>query len=128
MKDYIALIGRFGLTLIFIVNGLHKALEFSDSADLISEKGFPIASVFIAGSIIIELAGGILILIGYMVKPTALIMCMYLVITTIVFHPVWGDAISFMDFVKNTAIAGGLLTLYHHGAGPKSIDSHDLWS
>ena len=39
MKEYTAVVGRFGLTLIFIVNGLHKALEFGESADIVADKG-----------------------------------------------------------------------------------------
>ena len=122
MKDFLPLLGRFGISLIFVVNGLYKALEFNESVELLQSKFLPFTAVLITISIVIELLGGLLIVIGYKVKVTASAMSVYLLITTVVFHPVWKDMENFMDFSKNLAIIGGLCLLAYYGSGPKSID------
>lgn len=120
--SYIPLFGRFAIALIFVVNGLHKALEFDDSVAFLQLTGMPLANLLLVGSIAVEVMGGMMIVIGYKIKWTAMIMAVYLIITTIIFHPVWVDMVNFTDFLKNLSIIGGLLILSYYGSGPKSID------
>lgn len=108
---------------MFLVNGMHKGLEFKDYVLNFQNNNIPLPELLLVLSVIIEILGGILVMIGFKVRRTALVMSAYLVITTFVFHPVWLDMNFFMDFVKNLAIIGGLLTLAYHGAGPRSVDT-----
>lgn len=121
--DTLPIFGRFGLSLVFLVNGMHKGLEFKDYVLNFQNNNIPLPELLLVLSVIIEILGGILVMIGFKVRRTALVMSAYLVITTFVFHPVWLDMNFFMDFVKNLAIIGGLLTLAYHGAGPRSVDT-----
>ena len=124
MKEYLPLFGRFGLTLILIVNGLHKALEFSDFLLILESKGLPFSKIPLILAILIELIGGLAIVIGYKTKETASIVAVYLIVVTIFIHPIWQDMSFFSDFVKNLAIIGGFVLLAHYGAGSKSIDTN----
>jgi putative oxidoreductase len=126
MKEYLPLFGRMGISLVFILLGLEKCMDFTNSTELLNALGFPAAAFLLVISIVIEFVGGFLVLIGYRVKIVAVIMAIYLLIVTSVFHPVWTDLIHFQDFVKNLAITGGLLTLAYYGGGPKSLDSNEL--
>ena len=127
MKEYLPLLGRFGLTLIFIVNGLHKFLEFGEFEMSLLEMGLPLAAPLLILAASAEVLGGLLILIGYKTGPVSFALAIYVIMTTIFFHPIWFDLGHYTDFVKNMAITGGLLTLAYHGPGPKSMDSHHLW-
>lgn len=111
------------MSLVFLVNGMHKGLEFKDYVLNFDNSNIPFPEFLLVLSVIIEILGGLMVMIGYKVRRTALVMSVYLIITTFVFHPVWLDMIFFMDFVKNVAIIGGLLTLAYHGAGPRSVDT-----
>lgn len=122
--DYLPLFGRFGITLIFIVNGLYKALEFNFSISLLVEKGFSVPEFFLVLSVAIELIGGIMVLIGYRTRPVAFIMSVYLILATFIYHPIWADMNNYVDFSKNLAIIGALMLLAYHGPGPKSVDTY----
>jgi len=124
MREYLHLFGRFGLSLIFVVEGLHKALEYKESIVIIEEKGLPIPLFFLICSIVIELIGGLALAIGYKTSTAAFVVSLYLMVVTIFFHPVWDDMSYFIDFVKNIAIIGGLFILAYYGSGPKSVDNY----
>ena len=124
MREYLHLFGRFGLSLMFVVEGLLKALEFDESLLILKEEEFPMPLFTLIFSIIVELIGGLAIVIGYKTTIAALAISIYLIITTVFFHPVWHDMAFFMDFVKNIAIIGGLFILAYYGGGPKSVDAY----
>ena len=126
MKEYLPLFGRMGISLVFILLGLEKCMDFDHSRQLLNDLGIPAAPFLLVISIIIEFVGGVLVLIGYHVKIVAIIMACYLIVITAIFHPIWIDLVHFQDFVKNIAITGGLLTLSYYGGGPKSLDSNEL--
>ena len=124
MREYLPLLGRGCISLIFVVEGLHKLLEFNEFTLILVSKNLPIPEFLLLIVIIIELFGGIMLMLGYKTKIFALAMAIYLIIATFVFHPIWIDLSYFTDFVKNIAIIGALLTLLYHGPGPKSMDAH----
>ena len=69
-----------------------------------------------------------LLIVGYKVKPLALLMAVYTIATAMIGHNFW-DATNpavqhemVIHFWKNVAIAGGFLLLFVTGAGGASID------
>ncbi|HAW51454.1 MAG TPA: hypothetical protein DCX54_03855 [Flavobacteriales bacterium] len=125
MKEYLPLFGRMGISLIFILLGLEKCLDFDRSVQYLNDHGFPAVDFVLVLFVIIEFIGGILVLIGYHVKITALIMAIYLFLITLIYYPIWTDLVYYQDFIKNLAITGGLLTLSYFGGGPKSLDGYE---
>ena len=123
MREYLPLFGRMGISLVFILMGLEKCLDFDAFYASIGNKGIPLATILLVIVIAIEFVGGIAVAIGIYTKPISMVMAFYLVVTTALFHPIWLDLNHFEDFVKNLAILGGLLTLAYHGPGPKSLDT-----
>ena len=122
MREYLPLLGRGGIALIFVVEGLHKMMEFGEFVTALESRSLPLPQLLLLFGIVIELFGGIMIMIGYKTKFCASIMSLYLILVTALFHPIWMDLSYFTDFVKNIAIIGALFTLVYHGAGPKSMD------
>ena len=73
-------------------------------------------------AIILEILFPFLLIVGYQVKISALIMAIFTITVAIIFHTDFADQIQFVSFLKNIAIAGGFLIIFVRGAGKYSID------
>jgi putative oxidoreductase len=83
---------------------------------MMAEKGIPLASVALVISLFIEIGGGLMVLTGFKAKYAALVMAVWLIPVTLVFHHFWGIPAAqqqdqMVNFLKNLAIMGGLLVL-----------------
>jgi putative oxidoreductase len=79
-------------------------------------KKLPMPRAAIALAALIELAGGISVLIGFHAGIAAAILIGYLIPTTLIFHNFWAASgeekqNQAVHFMKNIAIMGGLLIL-----------------
>ena len=128
---FLPLLARILLAAIFIVYGIGKLTAFNGTAAYIASKGLPVPQVLAALTILLEVGGGILIVVGFYTRWVALIFAIFCVATAIIFHQFWGlpdpktAALMKTMFFKNIAIAGGFLALAYFGAGPLAIDKDD---
>lgn len=125
-KQYAPLIGRTLLALIFIISGWGKIGGFEKTAAYMAAKGMPITEVLLVGAIIVELGGGILLVLGWQARLAALAIFLFLIPTTLIFHAFWAvDAAQmqnqFNHFFKNLCIMGGMLYIMAYGPGPFSL-------
>jgi putative oxidoreductase len=123
------LTGRILLSLIFLLSAAGKAFGFSATAGMMSQKGFPAASIFLAGAIALELLGGLSVLTGYKARLGAAALIFFLIPTTLIFHNFWAfqgmeQQMQMTNFLKNVAIAGGLFLVVAFGPGRLSIDKN----
>ena len=121
------LVGRVLLALIFIVSGFGKVTGFAATAGYMASKGLPMTQVLLVGAILIELGGGLLVLLGWKARWAALAIFLFLIPTTLIFHAFWSLPAAeaqgqMIHFMKNLAIMGGMLLIIAHGPGPLSID------
>ncbi len=79
-------------------------------------------SVFAVIAIVLELGGGLLILLGYHTRCVALICAIYVLIAALIAHRNFADGNQMSHFFKNMAIVGGFLALMVSGAGRYSLD------
>lgn len=119
-------LGRVLLSAIFILSGLGKLPHFHDVAGMMAAKGIPLASVALVITLIIEIGGGLLVLTGYTAKYAALVIALWLIPVTLVFHHFWGipaeqQQEQMINFLKNVAIMGGLLVLAY--ASPEKTEA-----
>ncbi len=124
----VPLIGRILLSSVFIIAGIGKIGGFSMEEGFVASKHLPLPAVALAIAMIVELLGGLAILVGFYARFTAWIVFLYMIPTTFIFHNFWtmqgADRLNTMlHFEKNMAIMGGLLLLAAFGAGRLSIDS-----
>jgi putative oxidoreductase len=127
-SKWVSLVGRLGLGLIFILSGFGKIAGWSSTAGYMAAKGMPIVPLFLLGAIVVELAGGLSVLTGFKAKWGALALALFLIPTTLIFHNFWSfdgmeRQMQMVNFLKNVAIGGGLLTLFAWGPGPISVDA-----
>jgi putative oxidoreductase len=121
------LVGRILLALIFILSGFGKILGFADTAGYMASKGLPMAEVLLVLTILIELGGGLLIAVGYKARWAALVIFLFLIPVTLIFHSFWDVEtdqvrVQMIQFQKNLAIMGGMLYILFNGAGRYSLD------
>jgi putative oxidoreductase len=88
-------------------------------------KGIPLASVALVITLFIEIGGGLMVLTGFKVRYAALVMAVWLIPVTLVFHHFWGipaeqQQDQMVNFLKNVAIMGGLLVLASASPATKS--------
>jgi putative oxidoreductase len=124
----VQVLGRVLVSLVFILAGVGKIVGFSMEEGMVAAKHLPLPSVALGIALLVELVGGLAILLGAFTRFTAWVLFLYLIPTTLLFHNFWAlqgmDRIDNMiHFEKNLAIMGGLLYLATFGAGGFSIDS-----
>lgn len=121
------LLGRLLLAAIFLQSGNDKMFNFGRTVKLMVSKGIPFAEVLLVPVIIILLAGGLMLLIGWQARWAALALIVFMIPTTLVFHSYWtypeAQFINqFHHFFKNVAIIGALFMVMGMGSGGMSMD------
>jgi len=117
------LVGRIGLAGIFLLSGVSKALDPVGSMAYIASVGLPFPSLALAGAILVEILGGVLLVLGYRTRLVAGALALFSLATALFFHSNLGDANQFIHFFKNIAMAGGLAQVVAFGAGTLSLDA-----
>ncbi|MEZ2330029.1 DoxX family protein [Mesorhizobium sp. RCC_202] len=117
------LIGRVLLAVIFLLSGFGKLTAISGTAAYFGAMGLPVptATAVIVG--LIELLGGLAVLLGFQTRIAAWVLAIFTIATALVAHTGWADQNQMIHFLKNVAITGGFLLLASSGAGAYSIDA-----
>lgn len=123
MEKYIPLLARAFLAAIFLKSGMDKILDFGGTQQTMAAKGIPLTVLFLLGAIVVELGGGLCVLLGYKARWGAIALFLFLIPTTLIFHADFSQRLQVIQFMKNLAIMGGLLMVYYFGSGPVSLDS-----
>lgn len=119
MNDTIKLVARVLLAAIFIIAGFQKITGYAGTAGWMSSMGVPGALLPLV--ILLELGGGIAILLGVMTRWAALALAAFTLLAALIFHFDFADQTQSIMFMKNLAIAGGLLMLYVAGSGGYAV-------
>jgi len=126
--NLLAAVGRLFIAFIFIASGLGKIAAPGATQGYIAAVGLPLPMISYLIAILVELAGGIVILIGYQARITGLVLAAFTLATAVIFHTNFADQDQMIHFLKNVAIAGGLLQVAAFGAGALSLDGWRLRS
>ena len=121
MKDVMNLTGRVLMAYIFIVAGWGKLTGFSGTEQYFQHLGIP--ALLVAPTILLEIGGGLALVLGFFTRWMALVLAAFCVATAFLvhFHP--GDQGQMINFMKNIAMTGGFLILSAYGAGKLSLDA-----
>lgn len=126
-QDTLALIGRVLLAALFVPAGFGKLMGFAGTVGYISSVGAPLPQVAAVIAIVVELGLGLLLLVGFKTRVSAIVLAIFTVAAAVMFHNYWSMPadkafVNQLMFFKNIAIAGGLLAFAAFGAGRFSID------
>ncbi len=105
------ILGRILLAALFAAGAVQKLLEPQAAEALLSARGLPTLLVWPA--LAFNAVVAVCLLAGIRLAPIALSAALYCMVTS-VFHFLPGDPWQMSIFVKNWAIAGGLLVLFAH--------------
>jgi putative oxidoreductase len=122
LKAFAVLIGRILLVLIFLKSGVGKIENFQGTAQYMASYGMPYTNFFLVGAIFFELVGGITVILGYFARFGALLLLIFLIPTTLIFHNIFVDPKMMIQFIKNVSMFGGILVLLAVGPGRLSLD------
>ncbi len=120
LKTYSPLIARLFIGGFFLLAGVGKLGDIAGTAGYIESVGLPGALAWPAT--IFEIAVGLSLILGFMVRPVALAGAAFCLFTAVVFHNNLADQIQMIMFLKNFSIAGAFLMFFAHGAGKLALD------
>jgi putative oxidoreductase len=119
----VPLIGRVLLAVIFILSGVSKLANPAGTQAYIAAVGLPLPLLGYIVALVVEIGGGVMLLLGYRTRVAAIALAVFTVAAAVLFHHAFGDQNQFIHFMKNLAIAGGLLQVAAFGAGAFSLDN-----
>jgi len=122
------LAARTALALIFLSSGLSKLAAPESTGSYIASKGLPFGTLLAVAAGVLELAAGTSVLLGLRARWGAFALIAFLIPVTLIFHNPFGlqgtaAQMQMIQFMKNLAIAGGLLAIAAFGSGPVSLDA-----
>ncbi len=121
------LLGRLLLAAVFLQSGYDKVFNFGRTVKLMTSQGIPAPEILLPPSIIILLAGGVMLLIGWKARWAALALIVFMVPATLYFHSFWTYPEAqfvnqFHHFFKNMGIIGALFMILGMGSGGMSVE------
>ncbi|NEP18091.1 MAG: DoxX family protein [Leptolyngbya sp. SIO4C1] len=119
---YLPLAARICLALIFLNAGINHALGFAGFANMLSQQ-LPLGPLLAVGTIVFQLLGALSLILGYKVKVGAVLLIIFLIPASLLFHNFLADPSQLNAFLKNLGLVGGLLLLVYTGAGAASVDA-----
>jgi len=121
MKNIADLIGRILISVLFLLNGVFKINNYDGTIGWMESFGMP--GILLIPAIILEIAGPILVIIGYKTKLAAGLLSLFCIATAVIFHNDFSNQMQLTSFLKNIALAGGFLILFVNGARVFSLDN-----
>lgn len=123
LQAFSALLGRLFLAMIFIQSGLSKMSDYAATQSYMDAMG--VSSALLPLVIVLEVVGGIAIVIGFKARLVALAMAGFSLLSALLFHTNFSDETQTIMLMKNIAIAGGFLMIVAHGAGAYALDNRN---
>ncbi|MGL4962746.1 MAG: DoxX family protein [Inquilinus sp.] len=125
-SSFFAFFARIFLAVLFVLSGWSKLNGFEGTVGYVASNGLPVPQLFAALTILVELGGGILLILGLFSRLAAFIMAGFTLLTIVLVHHFWTMADAEMQLnqlmaMKNLAIAGGLLMVTAFGPGAWAI-------
>ena len=121
MTNIADLVGRILISALFLLNGIFKISNYDGTIGWMESFGMP--GILLIPAIILEIAGPVLIIIGYKTKLAAGLLSLFCIATAFIFHNDFGNQMQLTSFLKNIALAGGFLILFVNGAKGFSLDN-----
>jgi len=115
------LIGRVLISSIFIMAGISKISGYAGTQGYMESMGVPGALLPLV--ILLQVGGGLAVLSGWQTRIAAFLLAGFCVLSALIFHANFGDQAQSILFMKNMAMAGGLLFLVSGGKHAWSIDA-----
>jgi len=141
LQNGVVLLARVLLSQIFILAGVNHLNNWGNTIQYMTGKGMALEGilggsgvafvhVMLAGAVTFLLVGGLSVLLGIRARGGAILLILFLIPVTLIFHDFWRYAASdpqhvpqMLNFMKNTGLGGGALMVLAFGSGAWSLDA-----
>jgi len=115
------LVSRIFLSSIFLFAGVNKVFAFTATQGYMAAQGMKMTALFLVLAILVEIGGGLSVLLGFFPRLGALALFLFLVPVTLVFHRNVSDPVQLGHVASNVAVMGGLMAIVSVGGGMFSV-------
>lgn len=122
-QKFLPLIARTFLAAIFIHTGIANGINFAGIQQMIAGAGIPLPFLVVLGAVVFEILGGISLILGYKAHVGVILLLIFLIPATLVFHNPIAEPDQTIQFLKNLGLIGGLLMVMAYGPGPVSLSA-----
>jgi uncharacterized membrane protein YphA (DoxX/SURF4 family) len=124
---YGLLLARIGLSAVFLYSGFTKLVDWQSGLAETAGLGLPYPTLALAATVLVQLGGGLMVLLGIGARLGAALLAAFTVVATVIAHAFWihegpARAQQLTVFLEHMAIAGGFLLLIICGPGRLSLD------
>ena len=120
MTNILDLLARILISALFLLNGIFKFSNYDGTVEWM--EGFGVPGILLIPTIILEIVGPILIILGYKAKIAAGLLSLFCIATAVIFHNDFSDQMQLGSFLKNIGLAGGFLFIFINGTKDLSLD------
>ena len=117
MEKTFITVGRVLLGIYFLLPGISKIPTYAGTTEYMLLHNIPLATILLPITIVLQIGLGVMLIIGYRIKESALILAALTIFINIGMHDFWNEypntdaGHETQNFVKNLAIFAGLLVL-----------------
>ena len=116
----VELIGRIFLSALFLIEGVGKLFAQEQVITYMEDYGVP--GILFIPAVIVEILFPLLLIVGYKTRLAALVLALFTLTVTIIFHTDFDDGMQLISFLKNLAITGGFMIVIAYGSNKFSLD------
>jgi putative oxidoreductase len=103
---------RLSIAALFLYSGIGKIMDFTSVESALTSRGLPAPVLLGVLAIIAEVGGGLSLLLGIAPRWGASVLLLFTIVATLLFHLDVSSPMQMAEFLKNTAIAGGLIGVF----------------
>jgi putative oxidoreductase len=116
--------GRLLMAVLLFWMAYTRLGRFAATVDYVSAAGYGHASALVGLAFFLEIAGGVLLAVGWRVRTAAGVLIAYLVMVTVLLNWNQSDAANHAVAVANLGFIAALIFLIAHGAGAVSLERY----
>ena len=120
MDKVTTLIARILMAHIFLIAGVNKIFGYAGTQGYMESVGVP--GMLLPLVIVLEIGGALALIVGWQTRWAAYALAAFSILSALIFHSNFAEQMQMILFMKNVAMAGGLLLLAVHGAGAYSLE------
>ena len=112
--------GRIFLSSLFLFEGVKKFFYQDETIEYM--ESFGVSELFFYPSVFFETIIPTLLIIGFKTRIVALLMFLFTITVSVIFHTDFSNHMQFISFLKNFSIAGGFLIVASYEAKMCTLD------
>ena len=120
MANLVDLIGRVLISLVFLLSGYNKILNYDGTISWM--EGYGVPGFLLWPTIILEIILPILIIVGYKTQLSAILLAIFCMVTAIIFHLDFANQMQVIALLKNFGLAGGFIFIAINGPRDWALD------